>query len=146
MQVMFSRKIKRARTSGSAMCLAVLDLDRFKQFNDEYGHQLGDTLLQQVAGGLRDLFRTTDLIARFGGDEFAVLLPETTLDTAKLVGERVRLGILKRVANIAPMPQPVTISVGLTELYANDDLESLLLRADQALYRAKSQGRNRVRG
>ena len=133
MQVMFSRKIKRARTSGSAMCLAVLDLDRFKQFNDEHGHQLGDTLLQKVAGGLRDLFRPTDLIARFGGDEFAVLLPDTTLDSAKLVGERVRTGILKRVADIAPAQQAVTISIGLTELFANDDLEALLLRADQAL-------------
>lgn len=144
MQVMFARKIKRAKTSGSAMCLAVLDLDRFKAFNDEHGHQLGDTLLQKVAGALRDLFRANDLIARFGGDEFAVLLPETTLETAKAVGERVRAGILKRVSDVAPVNQNVTISIGLTELYADDNLEALLKRADNALYRAKSLGRNRV--
>ncbi len=146
MQVMFERKIKRARSSGGTMCLAVLDLDRFKQFNDEHGHQLGDVLLQKVAEGLRDLFRSTDLIVRFGGDEFAVLLPETSLDTAKQVGERVREGILKRVANLTAKKQEVTVSIGLTELYANDNLESLLARADKALYRAKSQGRNRVSG
>ncbi len=92
MQVMFARKIDRARSNDSNLSLAVLDLDRFKAFNDKHGHQKGDVLLQGVATALRDLFRPTDLIARFGGDEFAVLLPDTTLHQAALIGSRVREG------------------------------------------------------
>lgn len=144
MQVMFARKIDRAKTTDKALCLAVLDLDRFKAFNDHHGHQKGDLLLQSVASALRDLFRPTDLVARFGGDEFAVLLPDTTIEQAELIGSRVREGIVKRVDGLADNQQNVTVSVGLSAMHAQDTLESLLRRADEALYRAKAQGRNRV--
>lgn len=143
MQVMFSRKIKRAQASGDTLSLAVVDLDHFKQYNDEFGHQQGDLLLQTIASALRDLFRPTDLIARFGGDEFAILLPDTGSEYAQEVAERVRSGIARRIASDHQSAGSVTVSMGLAQLQEGDILESLLKRADQALYRAKAAGRDR---
>ncbi|MFK8031140.1 MAG: GGDEF domain-containing protein [Gammaproteobacteria bacterium] len=144
MQVMFARKIARAHESGETLCVAVLDLDKFKRYNDEFGHPKGDLLLQAIAGALRDLFRPTDLIARFGGDEFAVLLPNTALEAALEISARVRSGVLEKVATLESSGEHVTVSIGLAEIERSDDLDSLLNRADQALYRAKDSGRNCV--
>ncbi|MEM7083641.1 MAG: GGDEF domain-containing protein [Pseudomonadota bacterium] len=144
MQVMFTRKIQRAQRDDRAVCMAILDLDHFKQFNDTFGHQKGDALLQTVAGAIRDLFRPTDLVARFGGDEFAVLLPDTSLKNAEQVGQRVRDGIMRRIDRVHPAGHAVTVSIGMSELLAKDTLETLIQRADEALYRAKRLGRNRV--
>lgn len=144
MQVMFARKIKRAQTAGKTLSLAVIDLDCFKQYNDEFGHQQGDILLQTVAASLRDLFRPTDLIARFGGDEFAVLLPDTSANKALDIADRVRNGIVRQIRSVLDNASSVTVSMGLAELRADDTLDALLQRADKALYRAKAAGRNQA--
>lgn len=141
---MFARKIKRAIGSSSDMCLAMLDLDEFKSFNDRYGHQRGDEILRATADAMRNLFRPTDLIARFGGDEFAVLLPSTDINAAYGIGERVRIGINRQVLQGEEPGTGLTVSIGLAQVTPGDDLNSLLARADAALYRAKQQGRNRV--
>jgi len=146
MQEMFRRKISRLQQSGAVATLMMLDVDQFKRFNDRYGHIAGDHALCHVADTLREHFRPGDMIARYGGDEFAVLLPETDLQEARGIGERVRLAMNRSLDQSAgnPVEAPVTISIGVSEMLAHDTLESLLNNADAALYRAKLQGRNRV--
>src|SRR5881394_2649961 len=90
MHVMFEREVTRAQHTGKALCLMMIDVDNFKAFNHQYGHIAGDRVLVAVSDSLRDYLRPTDLIARFGGDEFAVLLPDLTLDQAKETAERLR--------------------------------------------------------
>ena len=135
-------EIKRHRRSGRPLCLAVLDLDRFKDVNDRYGHRVGDKLLRSVATIAADRFRSTDTFARYGGEEFVVLLPETSQDDAQRLCDDFR----QRIAAAAFQSQgeeiPVTISIGLARYRDGDTLEGLFERADHALYRAKAAGRN----
>ncbi|HEY8522061.1 MAG TPA: GGDEF domain-containing protein [Gammaproteobacteria bacterium] len=142
MQEMFERELERARWSGTDLCLMMIDVDRFKSFNDKYGHIAGDRVLAAVANALRHHLRPTDLIARFGGDEFAVLLPAMTLEQAKSTGER----LLKEVVALSPasLPSPVTLSIGVTQRSDADALVDFVQRADEALYEAKAAGRARV--
>lgn len=140
----FARKIQRCRIDGGRLCLSMLDLDHFKKYNDSSGHLQGDRILSEVATSLRELFRPTDLIARYGGDEFAVLLPNSDLNTALAVTERVRGGVVERLN--ASGAGPITLSAGVAQLSANDDLAALIERADTALYLAKNGGRNCVAG
>ena len=128
-------------------CLGIVDVDYFKRFNDRYGHLAGDEALCFVADSLRGQFRPTDMIARYGGDEFVVLLPETKIEQALQCAERVR----KAVEEGDPLgeqgpPFKVTISIGVAEMQPGDVLETLLQRADSALYQAKLSGRNRISG
>lgn len=139
---MFPREIKRCQTDGFPLCLIMLDIDNFKSFNNEYGHLMGDHALCAVADGLQSYFRPTDLIARFGGDEFGVLLPHTELHSARVVAERARSGIAG-FSSLKEIPR-VTISLGIAELREKEDLDMLINRADAALYRAKLAGRNTV--
>ena len=142
MQDMFERELKRERTDQRALCLMMADVDRFKEINDEFGHIAGDRILVAIASALRERLRPTDLIARFGGDEFAVLLPGVSLRTAAATAERIRKDIGR---NSDPkLPVDVTISIGLTTATESDDLNRLLQRADGAMYDAKEQGRDRV--
>jgi diguanylate cyclase (GGDEF)-like protein len=142
MQSMFDREIKRAAHSGKALCLMMVDVDHFKNFNDQYGHIAGDRVLAAVSETLREHLRPTDLIARFGGDEFAVLLPDLSLEQAERAAERVRA----QVAALAPpsLSTAVTISAGITSFKKGDDVAQLVQRADAAMYAAKDHGRNRV--
>lgn len=146
MQEMFRRKISRLQQSGARASLMMLDVDQFKRFNDRFGHIAGDHALCHVADVLREHFRPGDMIARYGGDEFAVLLPETTLQDALAIAERVRAAMHLILDGYAgdPADAAVTISAGVAEMLSHDTLESLLGNADAALYRAKLQGRNRV--
>ena len=143
---MFRRKITRSKKNEESTCLIMIDVDHFKRFNDDYGHLAGDHALVFVAQALRDHFRPTDLIARFGGDEFAVLLPETSFDDAMASAERVRKGISGSSVNVPNLADkaPVTVSLGVAEMRPEDTLETLLHNADSALYRAKLKGRNCV--
>lgn len=142
MHEMFDRELKRAQTNGSSACLMMIDVDGFKQFNDKYGHTSGDRVLNSVARVLREHLRPTDLIARFGGDEFAAYLPGITLDKAVETADRLR----EKTMNLSPtsLEQPVTVSIGITSIEPEDDLDRLIHRADSAMYSAKDQGRNRV--
>ena len=142
MQEMFERELKRAQTGESDLCLMMADVDRFKEINDTSGHIIGDRILATIANALRERLRPTDLIARFGGDEFAVLLPGVTLAEATTTAERVRENLMD--SSDPNLPTGVTVSIGLTAATSSDDLDRLLERADGAMYDAKDQGRNRV--
>lgn len=142
MHEMFERELGRAARSHIGLCLMMVDVDQFKTYNDRFGHIAGDKILGAVADGLREYLRPTDLLARFGGDEFAVLLPDTTLDEATRTADRLRERI--EADSKENLPTPVTVSIGLTAACDDDDLDRLIHRADGAMYDAKDQGRNRV--
>jgi diguanylate cyclase (GGDEF)-like protein len=142
MQDMFEREVARAQHNNRTLCLMMVDVDNFKHFNDRYGHISGDRVLIAVAHALREYVRPTDLIARFGGDEFAILLPGIELAQAVQTAERVR----EQVAALSPpsLSTAVTVSIGVTARMADDDVSTLVNRADEAMYDAKTKGRNRV--
>lgn len=144
MDEMFPREIRRCQTEDLPLCLIMLDIDNFKQYNNQYGHLVGDHALCTVASGLQNYFRPTDLIARFGGDEFGILLPNTELHSARVVAERARKGIEETSIKHNPKGLGVTISLGIAQLGEKENLDMLLNRADAALYRAKLAGRNTV--
>ena len=135
--------IDSARAGNRPLAVLMMDLDALKPFNDRWGHAAGDRMLRSVAEVLTANLRTTDTIARLGGDEMAVVMPETDADTARWIAARLvaAIGDLK----LGDAAAGVTISIGMTTLTGpHDDAETLLSRADAALYRAKDQGRNRV--
>jgi len=128
----------------SSLSLTFFDLDNFKNVNDTFGHQTGDKVLQRVADILKDNLRQTDLMGRWGGEEFIVAFIDTELDNAKFITEKIRAHIekdevLSQLTNIK-----VTASFGLTTITVQDTVDSLLNRADQALYKAKEKGKNQV--
>ncbi|NIF45249.1 GGDEF domain-containing protein [Burkholderia sp. Tr-862] len=139
-------EIARAKRNGAPFSLLSLDLDHFKAINDSYGHQAGDEVLQRFVNKCADAIRPYDGVARVGGEEFMVLLPQAALDTAKAIGERIcaaiagapfEAGIGKQIA--------VTVSVGACEFGRDGEtIDAILRKADERLYRAKHQGRNRV--
>ncbi len=129
-----------SRSDGNAVSVALFDIDHFKRVNDTFGHQMGDEVLKRVAETATAAVRAGDIVGRFGGEEFVIVLPNTTAKTAMLIAERVRMAIEK--AGTTPA---VTISVGVAERTQKEDVESLLRGADQALYLAKREGRNTVR-
>lgn len=127
------------------LALALIDIDHFKKINDTYGHAAGDQALLALAEICRTNIRAIDVFARFGGDEFAVLLPETSREEAAEVMQRVGLAVAARPADLDCGPVAITISAGIAGLASGEDsLDALLRRADQALYQAKEAGRNRV--
>lgn len=129
-----------------ALSLSLLDIDRFKSFNDTYGHAAGDHVLTVVAACLGENLRPTDLVARFGGEEFVIIFPDTELESARVAAERVREAVSTE-ALVMPdgseLPS-VTISMGVAQLEPGQGVPSLLKTADAAMYRAKEAGRNRV--
>lgn len=124
--------------------IAVIDIDKFKIINDTFGHLAGDKVLNVIAQTLQKLIRNTDFIARFGGEEFALLLPDISNDQAQVALEKLRRAIKNIPFKFKKENISITISVGCTRFYKNDDIESAFERADQALYHAKSSGRNQV--
>jgi diguanylate cyclase (GGDEF)-like protein len=147
MNEFFQRQIARALRDNKPMALLIADLDHFKQINDIHGHVVGDEVLFAVASILARLVRPTDLLARFGGEEFALILPDTSLHDAKNIAERVRMEIDNtriKIDNESPHEIHVTLSLGITSLVLGDEINNILTRADRALYHAKEKGRNRV--
>jgi diguanylate cyclase (GGDEF)-like protein len=124
------------------LCVLMADLDHFKRINDTFGHAAGDTVLRKFSALLSQGARAADLAGRLGGEEFALMLPDTDSEPARSVGERIRLV----VAELMPLGEghPVTVSIGLARYQAGDTTDSLLARADSALYQAKDGGRNQV--
>jgi diguanylate cyclase (GGDEF)-like protein len=134
-----------ARLAQQPLSALMLDIDHFKVVNDEHGHDVGDNILQQFAGILRLFCRRTDIICRFGGEEFLIILPDTRLDTAIQVAERIRATLASRNLVTAGLALALTVSIGVAENQAqHKSVEALIKSADQALYRAKRTGRNRV--
>ena len=143
-------QISRAARTRTPLAVAMLDIDHFKRVNDTYGHLAGDTVLAALSATLRGLLRDYDIVGRFGGEEFAILLPHTDTATARQITERIRAklaGITVTAGNGsgAEVPLRVTVSIGVATLASSHrDLDELIAAADAALYRAKAQGRNQV--
>jgi diguanylate cyclase (GGDEF)-like protein len=132
------------RTYRPFSCL-MLDIDHFKQLNDNYGHPVGDQVLRQVAECAIRSIRDVDLIGRYGGEEFVVFLPETDVVTGLLVAERLRASIEKTPIIVSDQELHATVSIGVSGKDENTlQLETLIARADQAMYVAKHRGRNQV--
>lgn len=131
------KEIKRVSRYHHPFCLAIVDLDDLKKLNDTYGHLYGDTVLKEFAGLLKNSFRQTDVIGRYGGDEFVILFVETDLNGATIAIER-----LYQLMNAKNFPS--TMSVGLTEFKKDDTVNSIIDRADKALYTAKVSGKKHL--
>jgi diguanylate cyclase (GGDEF)-like protein len=135
----------RARRYRSPLSLAMADLDHFKQVNDEFGHPAGDAVLRQVATTLQTLLRRTDLIGRYGGEEFLLLHPQSTASGATALAERIRQAVAALRVETPAGPIGVTVSLGVAEYDRQmESPEDLIAAADRALYAAKRAGRNRV--
>ena len=136
-------QLKLAQRYKSFFSIILIDLDYFKKINDTYGHLVGDEILQNIAKILKDVLRNVDHIGRFGGEEFIVILPNTNLKNAVLVAEKVREAIANFKHNIEEQIIQATVSIGIASYNPlDDDVNQILERADQALYTAKSSGRN----
>ncbi|MDZ4048077.1 MAG: GGDEF domain-containing protein, partial [Pseudoxanthomonas sp.] len=140
-----ARLIAESRRHGRPLSLLLMDMDQFKSVNDSLGHYAGDSLLRHLAERARLVLRGEDVLARLGGDEFVALLPSTDLNGARVVAERLRDGINHAHMRFQGQEVPAPLSIGVAQLQADDDvLDSLLKRADQAMYRAKRAGGDRV--
>jgi diguanylate cyclase (GGDEF)-like protein len=138
-----ARELSRAARHGRPLAVAILDIDHFKRVNDCHSHAGGDVVLREVAECLHQGARVSDVVGRWGGEEFILLLPETTLAEAGQLAERLRLQIAGRLIAFAGQEIHCTASFGIAGLAPGEPLESLIHRADTLLYRAKEQGRNR---
>ena len=121
--------------------LLMLDIDHFKSVNDNYGHNAGDQILVELVQQLKSIIRQVDLLSRWGGEEFMILLPQTNIETGRKLAERIRHHIEEYIFS---QPQHVTVSIGLTSLQEDDTQKSIIMRVDAALYQAKIEGRNCV--
>ncbi|MCE2510481.1 MAG: GGDEF domain-containing protein [Alphaproteobacteria bacterium] len=136
-----------SQEASEALCLVMADIDHFKKFNDNHGHLLGDQVLWLVANTLVECVKGRDIPTRFGGEEFAIILPRTNIHGAKQVGQEIRTRVAsKKVIRKATGEDlgGITVSLGIAQYHPGETPESLIQRADNALYRAKSQGRNQV--
>lgn len=122
------------------LTIMMLDVDHFKRFNDDFGHQTGDDVLIQVAQLLANAVRTTDFASRYGGEEFIVILPNSTLEEAMPIAQR----ICNEIAQYAWPQRQVTVSIGVATYHGQEEIQELIAQADMALYQAKAEGRNRV--
>lgn len=134
-----------ANRQNTPLCAIMTDIDFFKKFNDTYGHAVGDTVLRTTANVIKSELREYDIPSRYGGEEFCILLPQTNIEEAKVVAERLRSAVENEKIELSENEIiHVTISVGLAELDVKDMAEDLYMKADSALYKAKENGRNRV--
>ncbi len=130
---------------GKNLSLIIADVDHFKKINDTYGHQAGDLVLKGVAAKFKECFRKTDVVCRFGGEEFIVVLPETDASGVIQAAEKFRIAVAKHDFEFNDKKIPITISLGISQVnHPQDSPEKIISRADQALYHAKESGRNRV--
>jgi len=143
-------EVERARRYNRPLSIALFDLDHFKSVNDDFGHEAGDDVLRAFARVLERTARSTDVVARWGGEEFLAIVQEADLDAARVFAERVRAGLaeanpLAEILDDRPAAvRPVTCSAGVTSLHVDDDQDTLVRRSDAALYEAKHEGRDRV--
>jgi diguanylate cyclase (GGDEF)-like protein len=136
----------RTQRSGTPFSLLMIDLDHFKQYNDNFGHQAGDEVLRKIAKAIRTSARDSDICCRYGGEEFAVILPDTDADNAKVLANRIHNQIARESRRIRQKKQPITVSIGISSALQNGTTHPphLIEEADRALYQAKEKGRNRT--
>lgn len=139
-----AREISRMRRLGTSLCLSLLDIDNFKQINDQHGHVVGDDALRHLAGVIRDTLRPQDAVARYGGEEFLILLPETDLDQANAILVRLQRELTRRFFLANEQRLLITFSAGVACLDPDEDPLIAIDRADKAMYTAKRAGKNRV--
>lgn len=140
-----TEEVKRAKRYQHPLSMIMADIDEFKKFNDTFGHLTGDSVLRIIAGLVSENARENDLVARYGGEELAIILPETDLATTHLVAERMRRVIESSPELIKLSGKSVTVSFGLAQLdETTDNCSDFVNKADVMLYRAKEKGRNRV--
>jgi len=140
-------QITDASTDGSPLCLAMIDIDFFKKFNDTYGHQTGDLVLKLVATIIKGLTKGNDLAARYGGEEFALILPNTAMKNAYKLCENIRNAVsVKRMRNrlTGEEMSKITLSIGLARFRPGEPVTEFIKRADKSLYSAKNNGRNQT--
>ncbi|WP_019142936.1 bifunctional diguanylate cyclase/phosphodiesterase [Noviherbaspirillum massiliense] len=133
-----------ANRTGNSFCICLLDIDHFKRINDTYGHSVGDRVLKVFADTVQSKIRAIDCFGRYGGEEFLLMLPQTMLDEAQALAERVRISTEQIDFSEIARNLTVTVSIGISEFRPGDTVSQLIAWADQALYQAKSSGRNRV--
>lgn len=138
------REVDLARRHGTAFGLVVLDIDHFKEVNDRFGHLVGDCVLRDVAAHTGACVRSTDMLFRYGGEEFVILLSSTSVQGAKRLAERIRVAVEKLQCRYGSATIGITASLGVACLHQDDSPQSLFERADRALLKAKQNGRNRV--
>ncbi|WP_431065163.1 GGDEF domain-containing protein [Methylotuvimicrobium sp.] len=138
------REIRLAHRNGNHLSVVFIDIDHFKSINDNYGHQCGDLALTSIAKWINESIRSSDIVFRYGGEEFVVLLSETDLKGAELLAERIRQNIENHIFAYGLETIRMTASLGTSTLHGDDTLDEFIDRADQAMYRAKQTGRNRV--
>ena len=140
------REMSRARRAGQPLSIIIVDIDHFRAINDRHGHRTGDTVLQRMADVIRGALRKEDMLVRYGGEEFLVLLPEVPGPGAVIVAGRIRKAVEAEAFDVGGKTMPVTVSVGVSARLDEgpESIEGLLARADEALGLAKQRGRNRV--
>ncbi|WED24908.1 sensor domain-containing diguanylate cyclase [Vibrio sp. JC009] len=146
MQEILLREMQFSSRYEQGLCFVIMDIDNFKTHNDTYGHLSGDEVLRCLALSISHNIRSTDYGCRFGGEEFSIILPGSTLDQSKVIAERVRTGFSQFVAEHPELGgmEDVTVSLGVYQVQPDDNLEIIVSRADEALYKAKRSGKNRV--
>jgi diguanylate cyclase len=149
----FDRKMEaamdEARVNGTALCMIVADIDHFKKVNDTHGHLVGDNVIRMVAAAIKDSIKGRDMVARVGGEEFAVLLPDTPFEGALKLAENVRLTFERldlKKKNTGESLGKITLSFGVTLFKTDESADAFFNRADEALYQSKNSGRNKVTG
>ena len=138
------REIEMSQRHSQPLSLLMLDIDHFKQINDTYGHSAGDDVLKAVAASIKNQLRNVDMVFRFGGEEFLILLSNTSREAAAMVGERLTFAAQAQDYVAEGKMIELTVSIGCSTLLPGESAESLLRRADSALYVAKREGRNRL--
>ncbi len=141
----FNEEIQRSQKFKLNLACLMLDIDFFKNYNDRYGHLVGDAILKGIAKSIKENIREIDIIGRYGGEEFSVILTETTKDVARFAAERIRSAVVNKQLRAYDEELKITVSIGIS-VFPDDakDLAGLVEKADQALYQAKKSGRNRV--
>lgn len=141
---MVQREMNLAMRYGKSLAIIFLDIDHFKAINDRYGHECGDVTLASVAKWIKKSLRNSDVVFRYGGEEFVVLLSETNLAGAEQVAERIRRSIESHTLSYDMSTLKLTVSLGVSALRADDNADTFVKRADGAMYKAKNTGRNKV--
>lgn len=140
----FEREISRASRRKEPFCIALLDIDNFKQLNDTHGHQVGDLALIYLTESIKETTRPEDIVSRFGGEEFVILLPDTEIETGLIITKRILRNLTKKLFLHENKRILITFSAGVAQSNPGELQESIIERADNAMYKAKINGKNQI--